>query len=597
MVHCPEGLGLRMALLLAGAATACALFGAVARAADGPSISQYVLPADAGDLTLGGDGSLWVTTYEPSAVLRVNGDGAVTARYLQTGAPSLITTGADGSVWFPLRGTDAVPVTYTLGRLSMSGTFTSYPFPTAGVDITALTLGPDGNLWMAESGAKTAFVRFNVTTKAFTEFPGPAGSVSSMAASPSGLWFQTDQGLGSLTTAGLPGTVPFASRPRTLAGAGRSVWFTALTAEGSAIGRYTEGDAGPTLFHAGLSTFSWFSGLTPADDGNVWFTSGDRLGRLSPSGRVSEFLAGTDDATDIVRGANHTVWYLDYRSMLGRITLQGPTAATAGPPGVDTDRATLFADVNPRGSATTVRFEYGRTASYGSTTPAVDVQDGDTTARTAADVTGLTAATTYHYRVVATSPVGTATGDDRTFTTDSAPSTVTGQATAPIPPPSDADGDGYPDEVDCRPADARIHQGAAEVAGDGIDQDCSGRDLALTRFFPHVDARWSTYKRRGDVVLKTLKVYALPKDARVDVRCTGRGCRFSRATERLRRPAARLDLLPGVRRSRLRRGAVLEVRLSRPGQIATILRWTIGPPPHLTIRCLAPGATKEKPCA
>ncbi len=49
---------------------------------------------------------------------------------------------------------------------------------------------------------------------------------------------------------------------------------------------------------------------------------------------------------------------------------------------------------------------------------------------------------------------------------------------------TDADRDGYYAEsncgtaADCDDGDASIHPGAVEVCGDGIDQDCSGRDQA-----------------------------------------------------------------------------------------------------------------------
>lgn len=46
--------------------------------------------------------------------------------------------------------------------------------------------------------------------------------------------------------------------------------------------------------------------------------------------------------------------------------------------------------------------------------------------------------------------------------------------TDPREPDVDNDGDGFPASVDCDDADPRIHPGAQEVPGDGIDQDCDG---------------------------------------------------------------------------------------------------------------------------
>jgi len=42
---------------------------------------------------------------------------------------------------------------------------------------------------------------------------------------------------------------------------------------------------------------------------------------------------------------------------------------------------------------------------------------------------------------------------------------------------ADADGDGDPLRSDCNDADPSVHTAAEEVAGDGVDQDCSGLDL------------------------------------------------------------------------------------------------------------------------
>ncbi|HEY1471917.1 MAG TPA: hypothetical protein VGF61_22955, partial [Candidatus Acidoferrum sp.] len=78
--------------------------------------------------------------------------------------------------------------------------------------------------------------------------------------------------------------------------------------------------------------------------------------------------------------------------------------------------ATLNGSLNPRGSTTTVYFQYGPTTSYGHTTP-VQTQIGNTVRNISANISGLTASTTYHFRIVAHDNGGTSFGSDRTFTT------------------------------------------------------------------------------------------------------------------------------------------------------------------------------------
>jgi hypothetical protein len=90
--------------------------------------------------------------------------------------------------------------------------------------------------------------------------------------------------------------------------------------------------------------------------------------------------------------------------------------------------ATLNGAVNPHGLATTVRFQYGTTTSYGSTT-ANQTKTGSATQNVAANISGLTANTTYHFRIVATNSSGTRFGADRTFTTTGPPVVTTNAAT------------------------------------------------------------------------------------------------------------------------------------------------------------------------
>ena len=86
---------------------------------------------------------------------------------------------------------------------------------------------------------------------------------------------------------------------------------------------------------------------------------------------------------------------------------------------VGVSEAKLGALVNPGGIQTTYRFEYGPTTEYGSSTPSPEgsVGEGLESHAVWAAASGLAPGSTYHYRVVATSEVGTAYGEDQTFTT------------------------------------------------------------------------------------------------------------------------------------------------------------------------------------
>jgi hypothetical protein len=66
--------------------------------------------------------------------------------------------------------------------------------------------------------------------------------------------------------------------------------------------------------------------------------------------------------------------------------------------------------------STTVYFQYGRTISYGSRTPN-QIKTGNSYQNVSANIAGLTAHTTYHFRIVATNTAGTRYGGDKTFTT------------------------------------------------------------------------------------------------------------------------------------------------------------------------------------
>ena len=93
-----------------------------------------------------------------------------------------------------------------------------------------------------------------------------------------------------------------------------------------------------------------------------------------------------------------------------------PIVATTAASNVASFSATLNGSVNPHGLTTSVYFQYGTTTSYGLTT-APQSHTGNTSLNISVNIGGLTASTTYHFRIVTTNSAGTRYGSDRTFTT------------------------------------------------------------------------------------------------------------------------------------------------------------------------------------
>ncbi len=98
-------------------------------------------------------------------------------------------------------------------------------------------------------------------------------------------------------------------------------------------------------------------------------------------------------------------------------TTAKPTVETKAATNIGETGATLNGIVNPKGAATKYYFEYGLTTSYGSKTAEASAGSGTSNVEESKAITGLTASTTYHFRIVATNGDGTTDGSDQTFTT------------------------------------------------------------------------------------------------------------------------------------------------------------------------------------
>jgi len=106
-----------------------------------------------------------------------------------------------------------------------------------------------------------------------------------------------------------------------------------------------------------------------------------------------------------------------------------PEATTVAAHDVTATSVVLEGLANPMGGTTFVRFEYGTTLSYGTTTPSKGIGSGTDPAPVVIQATGLIPGKTYHCRLVASNSLGTSRGEDLTFQTSFlAPLATTGGA-------------------------------------------------------------------------------------------------------------------------------------------------------------------------
>ncbi|MGA2455653.1 MAG: IPT/TIG domain-containing protein [Solirubrobacteraceae bacterium] len=95
-----------------------------------------------------------------------------------------------------------------------------------------------------------------------------------------------------------------------------------------------------------------------------------------------------------------------------------PSVSTLEASGVSGTSATLNGRVDQQGAEVSYHFEYGTSISYGASVPVPDatLQASKTNNPVSQSVGGLTAGSTYHYRLVASDAAGTVYGADQAFT-------------------------------------------------------------------------------------------------------------------------------------------------------------------------------------
>lgn len=150
-------------------------------------------------IVLGPDGTLRFTS-QGGALGRTRGNGETTTVSLPAGSePAGLAVGPDGAIWVAESGAGAI------ARVEGNGDVSQYPLGHPDSRPAAITAGPDGNLWFSEEGAP----RIGRITPGgtITEFTVPGlGGTRLITNGPAGdLWYSEDNSIGSITTQGAVG--------------------------------------------------------------------------------------------------------------------------------------------------------------------------------------------------------------------------------------------------------------------------------------------------------------------------------------------------------------------------------------------------------
>jgi streptogramin lyase len=301
-------------LLLAATLTALA----AAPAAAAPAVDGvFDMPGVTtnGQLTVGPDGNVWVALE--AAVARVKPDGTVTlfnsaALNNTLGSPQGGITSAGGFIW--------VSQTPGGGQSTIVKIPPADPSTATGVDVTdltagtsALTTGPDGNIWAGIAGKLIGFSPSNPATSTTFTIGGLAPKAIT-SSSDNTLWITdaTNGQLVNVTTAGVSQAYPVGGNPQFVgAGPNGQVAFGNPGSAPQRIGLLVPNGT-PQLIDRpnGSDPF----GVAFGNDGAFWIAefAGNRLARVTADGQLTT-LTGFPAVTgqgprQIVAGPNNTLW-------------------------------------------------------------------------------------------------------------------------------------------------------------------------------------------------------------------------------------------------------------------------------------------------
>jgi hypothetical protein len=152
-------------------------------------------------------------------------------------------------------------------------------------------------------------------------------------------------------------------------------------------------------------------------------------GDVSPVNAVITLPTSFQDVDKVVITSNSVVGFYDvFDDFVFDPPVRVPILSTSAATGITTTAATLNGTADDNTATSTISFDYGTTTAYGTNVAATTggtVTAGTGATAAAVNISGLTCATTYHFRITGTNSFGTANSPDATFTTAGCPQTIT----------------------------------------------------------------------------------------------------------------------------------------------------------------------------
>lgn len=229
-------------------------------------------------ITAGPDGNLWFTQPGANAIGRMTPQGEVTIFTIPgspNASPRNIASGSDGNLWYT-EFYDGY-----IGRVTPQGVITRFSLPDYGSSPWDIKAGPDGYMYVSESGANK-IARFDPKTQQFKS----SLAVETQDATPWGLLYAPD----------------------------KRIWFTERNGN-----KIAEILPNATIREFAIPQYnSYPEALTAGSDGKLWFTeltTSDKTGnleRINPAtGKFGRLIVlPTGDLPDgIASGPNKNVWF------------------------------------------------------------------------------------------------------------------------------------------------------------------------------------------------------------------------------------------------------------------------------------------------